>query len=112
VSGEDEHEPHDRRVKDITDETAARHVLEGRMAYATVEALRALESKVDDMTGALKEMRGWMMGTASSDGHVTPGVLQTVGFMRYMGTAIVTLLGTIAMATISMAVHTIFFGGH
>lgn len=90
------------------EERSYRHAMEGRLQFATVEALTQLSKTVEKTAVDVAEMRGWFMGVAHPDGSFQPGVLHTVSGVRVAVKWIIGLLGTATTALIVQTVHALF----
>lgn len=73
--------------------------------WATVEALTAVDSKVQHVADDVKEMRGWLEGTVSNTGERAPGVIDTVSSLKRDSNAakwlLRMILGAVLAATFS-----------
>jgi hypothetical protein len=90
------HDERDREISELTDETKARHSVEGRLAYATVEALNELSKQVS-------RIEGWLIGKIDDYGSPRGGLIYTVSELRKGYKWIIALLSAIALAAISSA---------
>lgn len=78
--------------------------------WATVEALKTLDTKVDAIAKDQTEMRGWLEGTVSTTGERHPGLIDTVTSLKRDSSAAKWLLRLILAAIIAaLASEWIFY---
>lgn len=109
MSGKNPREAEDLAPKD-PDQRMYRKSIESKLALDTAFAVKDLQASVVTLTQQHTEMRGWLMGSVSKDGQLTPGILSEVKEARARQNVTNRLLWAIFSATVAKTCGD-WFGG-
>lgn len=92
------------KLEETTEDRSYRHAVEGRLQYATVEALEQLTKIVVETEKRVAEMHGWFMGVPDKNGSLEGGVLRWYTIFRG---AVRWLIGLAAAGTSAVVLQTL-----